>query len=171
MRKLLLVIGAVALLAVAIGTAVVTGHDGRSFEARLSGFREAPAVSSPTGRGTLFAWIEGTAAEPTIRYRLSYSGLGSPATASHIHLGQPNVSGGVSAFLCGGGDKPACPPAGGTVTGVIDRADVIGPSAQGITAGEIEELIRAIRAEVTYVNVHTNLIPSGEIRGNIRHDD
>ena len=170
MKRLALVLVAVLALTAAVGTAVVMGDDNNEFEASLSGFREAPAVSSPTGRGSFRAVLGGTGAEPTIRYRLNYSGLGSAAQAAHIHLGQPNVSGGVSAFLCGGGDKPACPPAGGTVTGVIDRADVIGPPGQGITAGEIEELIRAMRAEVTYVNVHTSLIGSGEVRGNIKRD-
>lgn len=170
MKRLVLALAAVLALTALVGTAVVTGDDGTRFVARLSGFREAPAVSSPNGRGTFSAVVKGTSAEPTIHYKLSYSGLGTPALQAHIHLGQPNVSGGVSAFLCGGGDKPACPPGGGTVTGVIDRPDVIGPSGQGITAGEIEELLRAMRAGVTYVNVHTEAIPSGEVRGNIQRD-
>ena len=70
------------------------------------------------------------------------------------------------AFLCGGGDKPVC-PASGTVTGVIDPADVIGPEDQGIAAGEFQELVRAIRRNATYVNVHTDAFPNGEIRGNV----
>lgn len=57
------------------------------------------------------------------------------AGAAHIHLGARATTGGVSAFLCGGG-KPSCPPTGGTVTGTITRADVIGPASQGIEPGE-----------------------------------
>jgi hypothetical protein len=72
----------------------------------------------------------------------------------------------VIAFLCGGGDKPACPDSG-TVTGVIDEEDVIGPSDQGIEAGEFSELVRAIRRHATYVNVHTDAFPNGEVRGNV----
>jgi hypothetical protein len=74
----------------------------------------------------------------------------------------------VSAFLCGGGTKPVCPPAGGTVTGMIFPSDVIGPTAQGIAPGEFEELVRAIRAGATYANVHTTGRPGGEIRGLIQ---
>ena len=40
------------------------------------------------------------------------------------------MTGGVSAFLCGGGGKPAC--AGGVATGEIVAANVLGPAAQGI---------------------------------------
>jgi hypothetical protein len=80
------------------------------------------------------------------------------------------VVGGVAAFLCGGGDKPACPVRGGTVTGTIDPADVIGPTDRGIGAGEFAELVRAMRNGATYVNVHSVTYPAGEIRGNIRRD-
>ena len=52
-----------------------------------------------------------------------------------------------------------------------DRSgDVVGPSDQGIAAGEFAELVRAIRNGATYVNVHTAAWPKGEIRGNIRRD-
>jgi hypothetical protein len=48
-----------------------------------------------------------------IRYRLHYEEFeaaeGSTLFA-HIHFGQTGVAGGVSAFLCGGGDKPPCTP-------------------------------------------------------------
>ncbi|MDQ4029624.1 MAG: CHRD domain-containing protein, partial [Actinomycetota bacterium] len=79
-----------------------------------------------------------------------------------------HVAGGVIAFLCGGGGKPACPATHGTVEGTIRPADVIGPAAQGIAAGEFDELVRAIRAGATYANVHSGTYPAGEIRGQIR---
>jgi hypothetical protein len=80
------------------------------------------------------------------------------------------VNGGVITFLCGGGDKPACPTRSGTVRGVIDPADVIGPEAAGIVSGEFAELVRAMRNGATYVNVHSVNHPGGELRGNIRRD-
>ncbi len=84
-------------------------------------------------------------------------------------------------FLCTNlGNGPvgtqACPPSG-TVTGTIRPVDVIGPAGQGIAAGEFDELVAAIRAGATYANVHTDLRPGGEIRGqlgdrdNSGHDD
>ena len=59
----------------------------------------------------------------------------------------------------------------GTVTGVIVPSDILGPAAQGINPGEptaFDELVRAIRAGYTYVNVHTTRWTGGEIRGQIK---
>jgi hypothetical protein len=143
---------------------------GKTIRARLIGYEETPSSLSTTGRGSLRARINESA--QTITYRLTYSDLeGATTSAAHIHLGQRRTTGGVSAFLCGGGDKPPCPPTGGTVDGVIDAADVIGPTSQGIAPGEFDELVRAIRLGYTYANVHTNKYPTGEIRGQIRVDN
>jgi hypothetical protein len=159
---------------VALGSYVAASDDDREggrFSARLNGFQEVPAISS-TGRGTFVARLIEFAGAPALEYRLSYSGLeGAPTAAAHIHLGQRSVNGGVSAFLCGGGDKPPCPQTAGTVEGIIDPTDVIGPTAQGIAPGEFAELVRAMRAGVTYANVHTGKHPGGEIRGQINDHD
>ena len=40
-------------------------------------------------------------------------------------------------------------------------------SAQKIAAGEIGELIAAMKAGATYANVHTMEFPGGEIRGQL----
>ena len=45
---------------------------------------------------------------------------------------------------------------------------MIGPAGQGVEAGSFAELVRAIRAGYTYVNVHTTRWPGGEIRGQIK---
>ena len=89
----------------------------------------------------------------------------------HIHLAQRHVPGVVVAFLCGGGGKPPCPSPGGTVSGTITAADIVGPAEQGIAPGEFGEVVRALRAGATYVNVHSELFPAGEIRGQIRRAD
>jgi CHRD domain len=90
---------------------------------------------------------------------------------AHIHISAPGVNGGVSAFLCGGGGKAACPSLAGTFSGVIAPADIVGPPLQGINPGEataFEELVRSIRAGYAYANVHTTRWGMGEIRGQIR---
>jgi hypothetical protein len=136
----------------------------------LIGYQETPGVSS-LGTGEFTATIDDEGPDSTITYTLTYSGLKAPALFSHIHFGNRADAGGISAFLCGGGSKPPCPPAGGTVTGEIVASDVIGPANQGIAPGAIEELIRAMRAGETYVNVHSTLFPAGEIRGQISDND
>jgi hypothetical protein len=75
-------------------------------------------------------------------------------------------------FLCSNTGAPvptpACPgPAGGTVAGTLTADDLIGPANQGVAPGEFEEFVDALRRDAAYVNVHTDLHPSGEIRGNI----
>ncbi len=51
---------------------------------------------------------------------------------------------------------------------LFQAADVMAVTAQGIVAGEFAELVRAVRAGATYVNVHTPTYPGGEIREQIR---
>jgi len=170
MKKLifvgLLVLASVALAATALADRG-KGKGGNNFKTVLTGFQETPSESTP-GNGDLRLRISGN----EIRYRLHYEDFeaaeGSTLFA-HIHFGQTGVAGGVSAFLCGGGDKPACTTTEGTIEGVIDAADVIGPAGQGIAAGEMAEFIRAIRKGYTYANVHTTLNMAGLIRGQIGH--
>jgi hypothetical protein len=140
-------------------------HGRDSLRARLKGFDEVP-VNSTTGTGRLRLTIVD---ETSIEFALTYEDLeGTVTTASHIHLGQKDVNGGVSVFFCGGGGRPACTPTSGSFTGTITAADVIGPAGQGIAPGEFAELLTALRAGETYVNVHTNKHPGGEIRGQIK---
>lgn len=149
-----------------VGSGVWADDDRDQFKARLKGFEEVPAVSS-TGSGRFSARIRGD----SIEWELSYERLeGTVTTAAHVHFGQKDVAGGVSFFLCGGGGKPPCPNPSGDFSGTAFAADIVGPTAQGIAPGEIAEAIRAMRAGITYANVHTNKHPGGEIRGQIRGD-
>jgi hypothetical protein len=171
MRKLifvgLVVLASVALAATAFADRGKGGNGDKNFKAGLIGFEEVPSESTP-GHGSFRARISGN----EIHYRLHYEDFEAAegaTTQAHIHFGQRGVSGGVSAFLCGGSDKPACTPTEGTFEGVIDATDVIGPTGQGIAAGEMAELLRAMRKGYTYANVHTTLNPAGLIRGQIGH--
>ena len=139
----------------------------------LTGYQEAtPAGVSSLGTGSFSATIDES--DSVIAFQLTYSGLSAAATVAHIHFGNRFTSGGVSAFLCGGGSKSACPAGTATeavVTGTIITSDVVGPAGQGIAPGEFAELVRAIRAGMTYVNVHNANFPQGEIRGQINDDN
>jgi len=167
--KLGLAVTAVGVLAIGI-TAIAAAHGGHSIRERLTSYREVPALSTP-GVGHFTASINRHADE--INYRLSYSGLESDVTQSHLHFENKTNSGPVVVFLCSNlGNGPAgtqaCPPTGGTITGTIRAADVIaGGAAQGLAAGEFDELVRAIRNGAVYVNVHSVTRPAGEIRAQL----
>lgn len=90
------------------------------------------------------------------------------------------MNGGITVFLCTDlGNGPdgiqSCPAAPATITGTIMAADVSpdipateAARTQGINTGEFDELVRAIRAGATYVNVHSTRWPGGEIRDQVR---
>jgi hypothetical protein len=151
----------------------------RNLRGDLSGYEEPPAVST-TGGGQFKARIN--RAQTEITYELSYSSE-SEVTQSHIHLAQRGVNGGITVFLCSNlGNGPAgtqpCPPAPATITGTITAADVSPPIPatlaarnQGLNTGEFDELLAAIRAGRTYVNVHSTMWPGGEIRSQIGDDE
>lgn len=151
----------------ALFSGALAARTDQTVKAQLQGFNEVPAISS-SGFGEFTAKLRG---EDAIDFELTYVDLEAPALFAHIHLGQRNVNGGVSVFLCGGGGRPACPTISGSVSGTIIAADVIGPAGQGIAPGEFSELMAAIRSGVTYANVHTTKHPGGEIRGQIHDED
>jgi len=178
--------------------AVADDDDHHRVRARLSGYEEVHFVFSPgsagppvvppsaalrgavstVARGTFRATIDKDG--QLIKYRLSYQGLEGAVTQAHIHFGQPSTVGGIVVWLCQTAGTPApaavaaatpfC-PASGSVEGSITLPQVLAQTAQGIAAGEFDELVRAIRAGATYANVHSTLQPMGEIRGAIRGRD
>ncbi|MEV4657334.1 CHRD domain-containing protein [Micromonospora sp. NPDC049301] len=188
-----------AVAATAVGTAAMgdgrddsgdkrDSHDSRDWSdsrnnkdvnvrAKLSGFEEDPKPISTPGSGRFEATIDER--DKKIEFELSYKDL-KDVQQAHIHFGGRHQSGGIAVFLCsnlkdakGGAshDVQSCPQAPATIKGTIKPDDVVGPADQGIEPGEFDELVDAIEAGVTYVNVHTKKFPNGEIRGQIKSDD
>lgn len=176
------VLSVLAVLAAGVGTArIAFGNADRNdaererwsvVRERLTGYQEDPLALSTTGNGRFTARIDEDAQEMT--YRLGYEALEGNVTQAHIHLGGRAQSGGISVFLCTNlgngppGTQP-CPAAPATVTGTIRPAAVLGPTGQGLTVGQFGELVAAIRAGATYVNVHSARYPGGEIRAQLGH--
>jgi hypothetical protein len=166
--KLALAVGVTATLAIAGTAAIADG--GKQVRGALNGYEEVPAVST-SASGSFRARIAPSG--DSLSYKIEYSALEGDVTQSHIHFGQRGVNGGISVFFCsnlgnGPAGTPPCPPAPASVEGTITAADVIGPAAQGIAPGELNELVRAIRAGTTYANVHSTKWPGGEIRSQVR---
>jgi hypothetical protein len=158
------------LTLVLVGAVSVAFANGlRHWRAALRGLEEVPSVST-VATGKFSAEISDD--ETTVSWKLSYEDLEGTVTQAHIHFADRDVNGGISVFLCSNlGNGPAgtqpCPPPPATISGTFSAVDVIGPAGQGIAAGELAELIKAIRARHTYANVHSDLFPGGEARGQI----
>jgi hypothetical protein len=167
-----------ALLCASVLIASAAEQEKNRLTAKLTGIQEVVAGTVITdATGTFVATVNN---DSTITYTLTYNNLSSAVLQSHIHIGATKTSGGVSIFLCsnlnnGPAGTPACPDDAthsGTVSRTVSAADVIGPAAQGVPAGDFKDVVRAIASHVTYANVHSKNFPAGEIRGQIRqHGD
>ena len=168
-RRTVLLLAAIFLSAMPIGARDNDRREGpeREFRAELRGRNEVPLTLS-AARGTLSLSVNDS--DTSVHFVLEYAGLLTAVGASHIHVGQPDVNGGVTVFFCGGGGRPAC-PLEGTVEGDFTANDVLALTSQQLELHNLEKLLAAIRAGKTYVNLHTLTSPGGEIRGQIHDDD
>jgi len=165
---------AVVAIASVVATAAFAGG-GKEIREELTGYEEVPAVSTEA-EGKFKAEVR----RDEIRWELRYEDLEGDITQAHIHFGQRDVNGGISVWLCGNPDPannvnpPAgtqtCPADPAKISGVATAEHVVGPAGQGIAPGEFEELLDAIRAGVTYANVHSTSFRGGEIRAQLDDD-
>jgi len=161
---------AVAVLCLCAGASTTVADDDSGkdfgehhFDALLLGANEVPPIST-RAFGRLTATLNRE--ETELSFRLSWENVTADITAAHIHFAPRSVNGGVMVFFCGGGGQPACPTGtSATITGTITAANVVGPAAQGIAAGEFEKVVRALRNNQGYANMHNASFPSGEARG------
>ena len=168
-----------ATLATAASMLLSAHANAEKFSATYSGFEEVGGLGAgetgaifSQGKATLDLDVNKNAG--TIAFKLTYSGLSSAVTQSHIHFGKEHVAGGVMVFFCTNQTPPTgqtpqpCPLPGGTVTGTITAGNVIGPTAQGVTAGNFDAVVAALFSNTVYGNVHTVNFPAGEVRGQVR---
>src|SRR5512132_3899372 len=164
---------ATGVAALAVAAYALAGGAGTGFNhlsATLQGYQETPSIST-TGTADFTADVAKDG--QSVSWQMTYSNLQGNVAQSHIHFGQRGVAGGISVFLCTNlGNGPAgtqpCPgPHDGSISGTFGPNDGIGPTAQGIAAGEWDELVKAIDAGMAYANIHSTLWPAGEIRAQL----
>ncbi len=142
----------------------------QNFTAHLSGDEEVPPVLTRATGEAMFQLSEDVT---ELTYTLIVGNI-SNVIAAHIHLAPAGVNGPVVAFLFG----PA-PAGGGRVNGVLAIGTITAANLIGSLAGHpLSDLVDAMEAGNTYVNVHTNDgippintgpgdFPGGEVRGQI----
>jgi CHRD domain-containing protein len=142
MRKLVVMLGATAVCALAVaGLSFAAGHT-TVWTAALSSGQEVPkqAVKNTAAHGLFKGTLKGS----KLTWKLTFAKLTGPATAAHIHMAAKGKSGAVVVPLCG----PCTSGMTGTAT---------------ITAA----LKTDFKKHLLYVNVHTAKNPNGEIRGQL----
>ena len=168
--------GLAFLAVLLLGPAVLGSAHAETIRATLLGAEEVPVVATKA-TGEFRGFINRD--DQSIDYELTYSGLqGKATTQAHIHVAQPGVNGGIVIWLCGSQSNPGpegtpeCTNPSGKFAGTITPTSVVaitGTNAgQQIGEDELGKVIAALRDGNTYVNVHTDVSPSGEIRGQIR---
>ena len=116
-----------------------------SFDVPLSSAAEVPPEVSQANGVAKLTWDP---ASKVVTWEITATGLTGPATMAHFHRAPPGKNGSVTAWLSAKGD-PAVFPIKGERTLTAEQAD------------EFE-------SGQSYVNVHTNAHPSGEIRGQVQ---
>jgi hypothetical protein len=141
-----------------------------SYDAILDGPSESPANASP---GTGFATVDYNNSAHTLFVDITFSGLLGTTTASHIHAATavPFVStAGVATTVPTFAGFPLGVTAG-TYSNTLDltNASSYNPAYitanGGTTASAEAALTSAIAAGESYLNIHTSVVPGGEIRG------
>ncbi|HET6419286.1 MAG TPA: CHRD domain-containing protein [Geobacteraceae bacterium] len=139
--------------------AVAVGAGKGDFKAKLSGGDETPAVKTGAkGEAVFHVLKNGT----EMSYKLTVSGIEN-VTAAHVHMGKKGVEGPPVAGLFAGPKKE------GKFSGVLAEGTLSDKDLMGSLSGKsIGDLVKLIKSGNTYVNVHTDKYPDGEIRGQIR---
>jgi hypothetical protein len=148
---------------VAVGVAAASLND--RWQTHGTGDNEVPANTSQAQAQANFKLSDDG---QSLSYKVNVGNIEN-VTMAHIHLAPAGSNGGIVAWL-----YPNTPPlqptlipgrSGGTLgEGTITAANLTGPLA----GQPLSALIDAINAGNTYVNVHTSLLPGGEVRGQIR---
>lgn len=128
-----------------------------NYVAHLSGGQEVPPVeTNAVGQVKLQLNHDGT----ELYYKLIVANIKN-VRFSHIHLAPAGTNGSIVVFLYPG-------PTLGSVNGILAEGIITSSDLTGPLAGQnLSDLISAINDGQTYINVHTDQVPSGEIRGQI----
>ncbi|MES2436756.1 MAG: CHRD domain-containing protein [Patescibacteria group bacterium] len=144
---------------------IMVGDYKHTFSANLSGGMEVPPVTTQ-GMGTSEFHVSGD--ERTIHYKLGVHNLSSPVTGAHLHCAPMGQNGPVVV--------PLANPMGSTThmmsEGMITESQITAASAAcSPNIRTASHLVQAMREGQMYVNVHTELHPSGEVRGQLMLQD
>jgi CHRD domain len=141
-------------------TSVFAGEEQQQerFITELTAFEEVPPVNDTSAIGR----AEFKLGQDNIMYTVNVTDIEN-VTAAHIHRGQVGENGPIVITLF----KSETPTTAMT-TEVLSEGNITATNLEGPMAGQLlSNLTSAMQNEQTYVNVHTQQNPNGEIRGQI----
>ena len=144
MRKVSLLIAAIALTTVGLVFAQEKDQGGRRLTTTLTGAAEVPGPGDPDGGGR--AVITLNQGQGEVCFELTVSNI-APATAAHIHSGAAGAAGDVVVTL-------APPPTEGSSKGCVSAS---------------ADLIKDLRQNPAnyYIHIHNADFPDGAVRGQL----
>lgn len=151
--------------------------DGQRFEARLSGAQEVvidsetfvPGGTDTDATGRVKARFGKSFG--SVRVHLRIEGLTGTFAAAHFHCGRPGQNGPVAFGLVNPGPLEFD---GKAIRGTLTNADFTGADCTeviGRPVNNIAALAFAMRDGLVYANVHSDIFPAGEIRGQMLPGD
>jgi CHRD domain-containing protein len=159
----------IGLIAIVMVTACGgSSNNTNNYQAAMTASNETSLAKPSTGSGTATFTVNGG----TVSYTITYTGLTGTPNNAHLHAGDKSVptGGGVVVPLPPPGGFAALPAGGsGSWSGTFTSANVAPGSVGGVTiaAGNLGDVINAMKSGSVYANVHTVGNASGEIRGQV----
>jgi hypothetical protein len=140
------------------------------FDANLSGAAESPPNASA---GTGFAQVTFDDVANLMNVNVTFSGLSGTTTASHIHAATASPGTGTAGVATTTPYFAGFPigVTSGTYNNTLDMTQTSSYNSAYITAngGTVASaeaaLLSAMLADEAYLNIHTTVVPGGEIRG------
>lgn len=153
---LLSITAAIAGVLVTTISSISTAYANHEFAANLTGLEEVPPVDTQaTGHAVL---VPISPSNQTIQYFVNVTGI-QGATQGHIHSGAQGENGAIIVTLFKF-DSPQ--------NTVFEKGNITANNLEGPLQGKtIPDLIAAMKNGSTYVNVHTEQNPEGEVRGQL----
>ena len=145
------------LLICSLATAGIAAE--KSFKAVLSGSEVVPAAKTMAKGDAAFTLGKDG---KELMYKVMVSDIEN-VSAAHIHMGKMGKNGPPVALIDIKGKKA------GKFSGTLAEGKITSKELMGSLKGKtVKDLVKDIEAGDTYLNVHTDKYPDGELRGQIK---
>ncbi len=156
MRRVLLMMAAAMFV---LGTAATARAQTIRLAANLSGANETPAPVLTGAFGVASVTVD--MATQTVSWSIDVFNMPSGTNNAHFHVGGPGVSGPTVVNIA----FPAGISNDYNLSGSATSANLMVRADQGIRSWE--DFLQALLGGQTYLNIHSNVNPGGEVRGQV----